>query len=241
MPKPETHADATQPARERDDPVTSARTRRLLRALALAVCLPAFAAPSLAGAPLSVFVVRHADKPNDEDDALSVLGAARARALAERLLRERITEYVASEKRRTQLTAQPLWEASLQLGRAVKRCAANEPARIVRAIERSRARAILVVTHSDEIDDVVAQLSGVKPAEPCACEYDRLYRIDFPSGFVAGRGALHLETFGALPTGPSGEACSAAAPIDPLTCKSHPRSTRAERGAVSGDWPRCVR
>ena len=98
-----------------------------------------------------------------------------------------------------------------------------------------------MVTHGDQIDDVVAALTGrARVSEPCACEYDRLYRIEFPAGYQAGRGELRLETFGALPLGPSGEPCSAALPIDPLTCKAHPRGQRAALGQVGAGWPTCV-
>jgi phosphohistidine phosphatase SixA len=206
---------------------------------------PAFALLLLAtavsaGTPLTVFVVRHADKPNGEDDALGTLGAARARGLAERLIGEGISEIVASDKRRTQLTAQPLAEASFQLGRSVNRCAANDARSIVRKVERSRARGILVVTHSDVIDDVIESLTGAKVPEPCACEYDRLYRIDFPDGYASGRGRLRLETYGAISRGPSGEPCSALAPIDPATCSSHPSSPRATLAPMLGAWGRCA-
>lgn len=227
---------------ERSDALRSAAVRRVFAQwFLLAFALPLLATAASAGPPLTVFVVRHADKPNDVDDALGTLGAVRARALAERLIGEGISEIVASDKRRTQLTAQPLAEASSQLGRRVSRCVAVDAPSIVKKIKSSRARAILVVTHSDVIGDLIESLTGLAevPA-PCACEYDRLYRVDFPDGYASGGGRIRLESYGALSLGLRGKPCSMVSPIDPATCASHPSSARASSAPALGSWGRCA-
>ena len=78
----------------------------MLRRLALALCLVAFAAPRTApaqAAPVTVFVVRHAEKgPEVPDPSLTDTGQHRAAELARALSDAKVTALYTTEFKRTQ-------------------------------------------------------------------------------------------------------------------------------------------
>jgi phosphohistidine phosphatase SixA len=102
-----------------------------------------------------VFLVRHAEKADSsKDSALSVAGAARARALAAKLGDAGVTAIYTSEYRRTKQTAQPLADA---LKIAPRQHPAKDSAGLVALLRRQHAKdRVLVVGHSNSIADVAA-------------------------------------------------------------------------------------
>ena len=138
----------------------------LLLVLVLAGC---------AGAPqpARVFVVRHAEKADGPDPALTPAGQQRAERLAEMLAGEDIRQIFSTDTLRTRSTAKPLAE---RLGLAVELYDHREPGKLVDAI-RVGGGSALVVGHSNTIADIAARF-GAAPGSPVADdEYDRLYVI----------------------------------------------------------------
>ena len=86
---------------------------RSIRLLVAAIMGVAGVAPALAqDAPVTVFVVRHAEKgPGSPDPSLTEAGHARALALVQTLRDQKIGAIFSSEFKRTQETAAPLGQA----------------------------------------------------------------------------------------------------------------------------------
>jgi broad specificity phosphatase PhoE len=157
--------------------------RHFLRALRVAA---AAAAPALAPAPIAaqsggagpvtVFVVRHAEKgPESPDPSLTPAGVARAEALAHALGDARITAIFVSEFKRTQETAAPL---ARRIGLEPLRLDAGKLDELVARLQAlapgSRA---LVVSHSNLVPAIVAGLAAVPVGELTDLDYDRMYAV----------------------------------------------------------------
>lgn len=174
---------------------------RFLRAggllAATAAATPAALLPAQAPAPVTVFVVRHAEKgPENPDPSLNEAGRARADALAHVLGDAGVSAVFVTEFKRTRETAEPL---ARRLGRAATSLDARDVAGLV-----ARLRALppgtraLVVSHSNLVPAIVERLTGVKVGALTDADYDRLYVATlWPSG---GGEVLYLH-FGA-PAGP---------------------------------------
>ena len=168
----------------------------------LAVCLmtactsaPAPAAPgntsAEAMAVVRLFLVRHGEKETGTDPALTPGGAARARALAERLKDEGVTEVWSTQTRRTQQTAAPL---SVQRGLQVQTYDASTLPAFASWLKDAPG-VKLVVGHSNTTDALAALLGADPgPAIAEATEFDRLYVIAIDeNGVVRSR----IERYGA--------------------------------------------
>lgn len=151
------------------------------------VCLLALggaaAAPAQdSAAPVTVFVVRHAEKgPEEPDPTLTVAGAARARALAHALGDAAVTSVFVSEFRRTQETGAPL---AARLGLTPVVVDARDVAGLVTRLRALPAGSrALVVSHSNLVPAIVERLTG-QPVGPLTdADYDRLYvAVVPPSG-----------------------------------------------------------
>ncbi len=130
-----------------------------------------------------VIAVRHAEKGTDDpvDPSLSVIGQARAEALAGVLEHAKITTIYTSQFRRTQQTAAPL---SLATGVTVDvrpidaSNIATYSADLANEIRAARhAEAVLVVGHSNTIPDLVRELSGVTVPPISEPEHSRVFTI----------------------------------------------------------------
>lgn len=131
--------------------------------------------------PVTVFVVRHAEKgPETPDPDLTDAGRARAKSLGQLLGDARVGTIIASEYKRTQQTAAPLATA---LGLKTMVIGAGRGDSLVATLRAlapgSRA---LVVSHSNVVPGIVEQLSGEKPTELTDLDYDRLYVVTFGEG-----------------------------------------------------------
>jgi len=117
-------------------------------------------AEAVAARPVTVIVVRHAEKAADDprDPSLSVAGEARARALAGLLAAAGVTHLFASEFRRTQATLGPLADA---IGKRPVIIPAVEQARLVAEISALPAGSVVVVAgHSNTVPALVSALGG---------------------------------------------------------------------------------
>lgn len=144
----------------------------LVVALASGLCLPAAAQSD--GDPITVFVVRHAEKgPGDPDPSLSAAGVARAQALAHALGDAGITQIYVSEFKRTQETGAPL---AARLGIAATQMGARDVAGLVAGLRALPAGTrALVVSHSNLVPAIVEGLTGQAVGELTDADYDRLY------------------------------------------------------------------
>ncbi|HEX6058055.1 MAG TPA: histidine phosphatase family protein [Gemmatimonadaceae bacterium] len=200
----------------------------LLGALLLAGCAPALpraepapappsgtgartAAAHAAGAPLVVYVVRHAERIDaSRDPSLSEAGRARATALAEALAHAGIGTVVTTQFVRTRETAAPI-AGALGIEPVVVAAAgpadahAADVARAVRAAPRDGA--VLVVGHSNTVPAIVGALGGPRFDDLCDADYDNLFVLVLRDGAPV---RLARARFGAAD---DESACRAMAPL----------------------------
>ncbi len=146
--------------------------RRSAIALLLATAI-GFRSASAQAAPLTVFIVRHAEKgPEVPDPSLTEAGQHRAAELARVLGDARITALFVTEFKRTQETLAPL--AAAKRLTPIRLLARD----LVGLVEGIRAlppgSQAVVATHSNLIHVIVAQLTGVVIPELTDLDYDRL-------------------------------------------------------------------
>ncbi len=160
------------------------QTKRIGRwALMALLLLPAFATAQSAE-PVTVFVVRHAERESSESDSpLSEVGKGRAERLAEMLKDAGITQAFSTEFARTRETVAPL---AARLGLTATVVSGRDLDTLISALQGlapgSRA---LVAGHSNTINQIAGRLSGQEiPALP-ETEYDRLYIVTMVGGTVS--------------------------------------------------------
>jgi acetolactate decarboxylase len=138
--------------------------------------------------PLTVYVVRHAERDEDgsDDPGLSRAGQARAHALADTLADVGIDVVYTTQLRRTVDTAAPLVtrqqpEAHIwpvESGQAEQHVASL--ANIL--CDRHSDQTVLVVGHSNTAPQLVSALTGQPEAEISEREYDHLYQVGLKPG-----------------------------------------------------------
>jgi broad specificity phosphatase PhoE len=124
-------------------------------------------------APITVFVVRHAEKgPENPDPSLTPQGYQRAAALARVLGDSHITAIFASEFKRTQETVEPLAKAAGLTTAIVP--AAMLDSLVVRLHALPPGSRVVVASHSNLVHLIVEKLSGVRVPPLADPDYDRL-------------------------------------------------------------------
>jgi len=159
--------------------------RVFLRVLAVAAVLLA-ARP--ASAQRAVFVVRHAEKASDSNEAgvpLSQAGQARAKRLAAILGKTGVTAIYSTDTVRTLDTAKPLARAlRITVRKYEARDAAGNPdlKPLAKLLKTAHARdVVLVVGHSDTVPPLLKALGCAEPVEIPADRFDNLFVV-VPSG-----------------------------------------------------------
>jgi len=150
-------------------------TRISFKNLLLLVCVLLCVIP-LAGddTARSIYLVRHAEKLSDEPDALlSAKGKKRAECLARELKPKGIEGIYTTEVERTQQTAAPLAKESKLTATVIP---AKDIDGLVQALRSSKARAVLVVGHSNTIPTIIKKL-GAGEVSIDADEYDQLFMV----------------------------------------------------------------
>ncbi len=133
--------------------------------------------PAASPEPVTVFVVRHAEKATDDprDPNLSEEGRHRATELARVLGDAGVTALFASEFRRTQQTVAPLAQARGLTTTVVGAGAMDSlVARLDALPAGSRA---VVASHSNLVSLIVKQLCGAEVKPLTDADYDRLYVV----------------------------------------------------------------
>jgi len=163
--------------------------------LALIAAIPAVADSP----PVTVIVVRHAEKIDDSrDPALSEAGSERAEALAEVLEHAGLGAVYASQYQRTRLTAMPAARAA---GLAVRiEPIEGDVAAWAQGFAAELARdhageTVLVAGHSNTVPPLVAVLCGCQVEQLADSDYDRIYLVngagsESPDLVVARYGAV---------------------------------------------------
>lgn len=156
--------------------------RHLLALLTLVLPVPVTVASAQApAAPVTVFVVRHAEKgPETPDPSLNAEGGKRAEALARVLGEARISATFASEFKRTQETMAPLASAFGLTTRVIPAAALDSLVRQIRALPPG-SRAV-VASHSNLVHLIVERLSGAKLTPLADTDYDRLVVVTLQDG-----------------------------------------------------------
>lgn len=144
------------------------------RVLALLTLVAGLARPL--PAQEAVFLVRHAEKVDEsEDAALSEAGHARARALASLLGQAGIKAIYATEFQRTQKTAEPLAQA---LGLSPMVIPSRDSKQLAERIRKEQAGArVMVVGHSNTVPEIIAALGHPEKVTIASDEYDNLFVV----------------------------------------------------------------
>jgi broad specificity phosphatase PhoE len=131
---------------------------------------------SVASAPSTIIIVRHAEKSAVSGDVpLSTEGQARAMLLATMLEPTGISAIYSSELTFNRETAQPL---ASQLNLAPSVIPVRETTRLVDELKKRPPGSVtLLVGHSGPIPDIVEALSGFRPTKVDTQTYDRMFIV----------------------------------------------------------------
>ena len=153
--------------------------RLTLIAAALLLAAPA----ALRAQPVTVVVVRHAEKSatpaGDRDPVLSEAGTARAGALAAALQDAGVQAVIVSPLQRTRLTAQGVL-AARGLTPEVVALSPTHVADVARAVRAHKGHVVLVVGHSNTVPAIVTALGGPKMGDLCDAQYGQMFTLVVP-------------------------------------------------------------
>jgi phosphohistidine phosphatase SixA len=146
----------------------------LLGLAGAALALTGCATTNGGGAAPTYYVMRHLEKADGPDPALSPTGGANAQRLAAWFKgRAKPQAIYVSTTRRARETAAPL---AVRLGLTPKEYdPADTPALVARV--RAEPGSVLVVGHSNTVPDIVAALGGTRPAPIADSEYGAVWAV----------------------------------------------------------------
>jgi broad specificity phosphatase PhoE len=131
--------------------------------------------------PSTVILVRHAEKASEteRDPVLSDAGTQRARDLANALVDAGIGSIITTQFQRTRLTAADVITAT-KLTPIVVRAGGGSHAADVAATIRSRpaGEVVLVVGHSNTVNEIIAALGGPAMPNLCDSQYANLFILE---------------------------------------------------------------
>lgn len=133
-----------------------------------------------AAGPLTIIIVRHAEKAvsKDSDPPLSKAGLARSRRLATMLRKSGVTALYASDRLRTRQTLEPLAES---LSLEIKTVPATEIDTLVTQLRRERGVAV-VAAHTDTIEPIIGGLGGPAIDSVPESDYDDMFVVTVSAG-----------------------------------------------------------
>jgi phosphohistidine phosphatase SixA len=165
--------------------------RRWLRAMVAVVAistLSTVAAGAQARGPMTVVVVRHAEKaatPAD-DPPLTADGQARAQALLAALRDAHVGAIITTQLLRTRSTAEPTATALGIKPEVVTAGGATHVQNVVAAIRAHVGKTVLVVGHSNTVPAIIEALGAKRPPAICDSVYDDLFIVTIASDGTAG-------------------------------------------------------
>jgi phosphohistidine phosphatase SixA len=121
----------------------------------------------------TIFVIRHLQKADGADPALTAEGSAGATALAGMLADKTVKAIYATQTRRAMETAAPL---AARLGLSVTPYDPGKPDALVKDAAAVEG-AILIVGHSNTVPGLVAGFGGARPAPIGDDEFGTLYVV----------------------------------------------------------------
>ncbi|WP_149587566.1 SixA phosphatase family protein [Tabrizicola flagellatus] len=122
---------------------------------------------------VTVVLVRHAERGAGADPALTPAGQARAALLAQMLQDANLSAVFVTDTLRSRQTGAP---AAQTAGLQPTLYAATDAAGLVAAIRAGHAgRTVLVVAHSNTVDDIAAALGAPGLPELADSQFDRLF------------------------------------------------------------------
>ncbi|MGZ8286756.1 MAG: SixA phosphatase family protein [Allosphingosinicella sp.] len=145
---------------------------RPLAALLVLMAAACATTPSEPPAP-GWYVMRHLQKADGQDPALSAQGARNAVRLASRFADDRPTAIYVSTTRRARETAAPL---AARLGLTVKDYDPRDTPGLIARV-RAETGTVLIVGHSNTVPEIVAQLGGARPADLAETDYGDIFRV----------------------------------------------------------------
>ena len=157
--------------------------------------LCAFLLVSFASCAQTIYIVRHGEKAppvgNSTDVSLSAEGEARAKALMEELKNKKIEAIYSTNTIRTKSTAQP---TATHFGLTISTYGPRPDSAFIQML-KSSDKNILVVGHSNTIDDIANLLTGSTDAgvDLKDSDYDNLFIIKKKGD----KWVLKKETYGA--------------------------------------------
>jgi broad specificity phosphatase PhoE len=151
--------------------------------LLAAAAFPAGVGAVNQAAPLTLILVRHAEKaivpPENKDPDLSLAGEARAQELARIFGDAGVTAIFATQYKRTQQSVKPLAD---KLGLTVNKLEAKETTELVKQIRaRAAGEVIFIAGHNNTVPEIIAAMGGPKLSIIPETEYDNLYILTVQS------------------------------------------------------------
>ena len=128
----------------------------------------------------TIIVVRHAEKLKDagRDPSLSEAGTLRAKALADSLAQLRLSQAIASNYQRTQLTLKPIAKANnitIQIAATTDGLQAHV-AQIVELVNAADGNTI-IAGHSNTVPLIITALGGPQTAPLNESDYGNLFKL----------------------------------------------------------------
>jgi phosphohistidine phosphatase SixA len=151
--------------------------RRLFVITVLAACTFAVGAAAIAQQPLTLILVRHAEKkivpPENKDPDISPAGSARAEELVRMFGDSGITAIYATQYKRTQQTVKPMAD---KLNLPVTQMDAKKTADLVKQIRLQKAGSVILIAgHNNSVPEIIAAMGGPQLPIIPETEYDNLY------------------------------------------------------------------
>ena len=158
-------------------------------AMAAMLSVPASAsAGAQARGPITVVVVRHAEKaaaPAD-DPPLTAEGQGRAQALFQAVRDARVGAIITTQLLRTRSTAEPTATALGIRPEVVTAGGATHAQDVAAAVRAHAGTTVLVVGHSNTVPAIIEALGAKRPAAICDSEYDNLFIVTIGADGTAG-------------------------------------------------------
>ena len=156
--------------------------------LALFLFLGAIPLAAQQHAPITVIIVRHAEKAATptNDPPLTAAGEARARALAIIARDAGVNAIITTQYLRTRETAKPSAEALHLTPEVVDAGGPRHVQDVARRImQEHQGQVVLVVEHSNLVPALVNALGAPQPPAICDSQYDGLYVVLIPAASAA--------------------------------------------------------
>jgi broad specificity phosphatase PhoE len=163
------------------------RRRELIGALCVDIALLSLGGGC--GVPMTVYLVRHAEKQPaapgakpDKDPSLSDAGRKRALALVPVMADVELAAVFATELKRTQQTVEPVAKAK---GLTVEIVAARDTPALAERIRALAGKAVLVAGHSNTVPEIAAALGASDPFAIEDDEFGDLFVLEPRTGWVS--------------------------------------------------------